>query len=134
MRFATSSSRRSARSRSGDPRDEKTVVGPIISEDDAKRIEQTIHDAVEQGGKLLCGGGRKGKIVEPAVSGKRAARCGGIVRGDLWAGDAALNRSTISTQALADGERQPIRLAGRRVHARYRQDSEGVGRAGRSAA
>jgi acyl-CoA reductase-like NAD-dependent aldehyde dehydrogenase len=53
--------------RSGDPRDEKTVVGPIISEDEAKRIEQTIQRAVEQGGKLLCGGTRKGKIVEPAV-------------------------------------------------------------------
>ena len=53
--------------KTGDPRDEKTVVGPIISEDDAKRIEATIGRAVEQGGKLLCGGGRKGKIVEPAV-------------------------------------------------------------------
>ena len=53
--------------KTGDPRNEKTVVGPIISEDDAKRIEATIGRAVEQGGKLLCGGGRKGKIVEPAV-------------------------------------------------------------------
>jgi acyl-CoA reductase-like NAD-dependent aldehyde dehydrogenase len=53
--------------KTGDPRDEKTVVGPIISEDDAKRIESTIKKAVEQGGKLLCGGGRKGKLVAPAV-------------------------------------------------------------------
>ena len=51
----------------GDPRDEKTFVGPIISEDDAKRIEQSIQDAVKQGGRLLCGGGRKGRMVEPAV-------------------------------------------------------------------
>ena len=51
----------------GDPRDEDTFVGPIISEDEAKRIEQTIHDAVRRGGKLLCGGGRKGNMVEPAV-------------------------------------------------------------------
>jgi acyl-CoA reductase-like NAD-dependent aldehyde dehydrogenase len=51
----------------GDPRDEQTVVGPIISEDDAKRIESTIRRAVEQGGKLLCGGGRRGRLVEPAV-------------------------------------------------------------------
>ena len=53
--------------KAGDPRDEKTVVGPIISEEDAKRIEQAIKSAVEQGGKLLCGGGRKGRMVEPAV-------------------------------------------------------------------
>jgi acyl-CoA reductase-like NAD-dependent aldehyde dehydrogenase len=53
--------------KTGDPRDEKTVVGPIISEDDAKRIEKSIRDAVAKGGKLLCGGGRKGKIIEPAI-------------------------------------------------------------------
>jgi acyl-CoA reductase-like NAD-dependent aldehyde dehydrogenase len=53
--------------KTGDPRDEKTVVGPVISEDDAKRIEQKIQRAVEQGGRLLCGGKRDGRIVEPAV-------------------------------------------------------------------
>ena len=53
--------------KTGDPRDEQTVVGPIITEDDAKRIETTIKHAVEQGGKLLCGGKRNGRIVEPAV-------------------------------------------------------------------
>jgi len=51
----------------GDPRDEKTFVGPIISEEDAKRIERTIQNAVKQGGRLLCGGSRNGRIVEPAV-------------------------------------------------------------------
>lgn len=51
----------------GDPRDEKTYVGPIISEDDAERIERTIHGAVAQGGRLLCGGSRDGRIVQPAV-------------------------------------------------------------------
>jgi acyl-CoA reductase-like NAD-dependent aldehyde dehydrogenase len=51
----------------GDPRDEKTYVGPIISEDDAKRIEQIIQDAVKRGGRLLCGGSRNGRLVEPAV-------------------------------------------------------------------
>jgi acyl-CoA reductase-like NAD-dependent aldehyde dehydrogenase len=53
--------------KAGDPRDEQTIVGPIISEEDAKRIERTIKRAVEQGGKLLCGGSRKGRLVEPAV-------------------------------------------------------------------
>jgi acyl-CoA reductase-like NAD-dependent aldehyde dehydrogenase len=53
--------------KTGDPRDEQTVVGPVITEDDAKRIETTIKRAVEQGGKLLCGGKRSGRIVEPAV-------------------------------------------------------------------
>lgn len=43
------------------------MVGPVISEDDAKRIERSVRDAVARGGKLLCGGGRKGNVVEPAV-------------------------------------------------------------------
>jgi acyl-CoA reductase-like NAD-dependent aldehyde dehydrogenase len=51
----------------GNPREEKTFVGPIISEHDAKRIEQSIKNGVEKGGRLLCGGGRKGRLVEPAV-------------------------------------------------------------------
>ena len=51
----------------GNPRDEETFVGPIISEDDAKRIEQSIQSAVANGGRLLCGGGRQGRLVDPAV-------------------------------------------------------------------
>jgi acyl-CoA reductase-like NAD-dependent aldehyde dehydrogenase len=51
----------------GDPRDEKTFVGPIVSEDDAKRIEETIRGAVGKGARLLCGGSRDGRMVEPAV-------------------------------------------------------------------
>ena len=51
----------------GNPRDEKTYVGPIISEDDAKRIEQSIQRAVEKGGRLLCGGQRQGKLVQTAA-------------------------------------------------------------------
>ncbi len=43
----------------GDPRNEDTFIGPMISEDDAKRIERTIQDAVKRGAKLLTGGRRK---------------------------------------------------------------------------
>ncbi|HEX2473604.1 MAG TPA: aldehyde dehydrogenase family protein, partial [Lacipirellulaceae bacterium] len=51
----------------GDPRDENTFIGPIISENDAKRIERTIQDAVTRGAKLLTGGRREGNMIEPAV-------------------------------------------------------------------
>ncbi len=51
----------------GNPQDEKAFVGPIISEDDARRIEESIQGAVGKGGRLLCGGSRKGRLVEPAV-------------------------------------------------------------------
>ena len=51
----------------GDPREEDTFIGPIISEKDAIRIEQTIQQAVSRGAKLLCGGKRQGRMVEAAV-------------------------------------------------------------------
>jgi acyl-CoA reductase-like NAD-dependent aldehyde dehydrogenase len=53
--------------KAGDPREKDTVAGPIISEEDAKRIEQTIRQAVAQGARLLCGGSRDGRIIAPAV-------------------------------------------------------------------
>jgi acyl-CoA reductase-like NAD-dependent aldehyde dehydrogenase len=51
----------------GDPREEDTFIGPMISVDEAKRAERIIDDAVKRGARLLCGGGRRGSIVEPAV-------------------------------------------------------------------
>jgi acyl-CoA reductase-like NAD-dependent aldehyde dehydrogenase len=51
----------------GDPRLEDTYIGPIVSEKEASRIEQSIRQAVERGAKLLCGGKRQGVMVEPTV-------------------------------------------------------------------
>jgi len=51
----------------GDPRDPATRIGPLITEDAAIRAERWIAEAQEQGATLLCGGGRKGSVVEPTV-------------------------------------------------------------------
>jgi acyl-CoA reductase-like NAD-dependent aldehyde dehydrogenase len=51
----------------GDPASDKTLVGPMIDEGEAKRVEGWIKDAVAQGAVLLAGGGRKGAMLEPAV-------------------------------------------------------------------
>lgn len=51
----------------GDPLDETTDVGPMIGEDDARRAESWIQEAVAGGARVLCGGKRKGSILEPAV-------------------------------------------------------------------
>jgi len=53
--------------RMGDPRLEDTYIGPIIDEVEATRIEHSIQQAVRSGATLLCGGGRQGVMVEPAV-------------------------------------------------------------------
>ncbi|GGM67868.1 aldehyde dehydrogenase [Thermopolyspora flexuosa] len=51
----------------GDPADERTQVGPMVSEQAARRVEQWVREAVEAGGRLLAGGGRTGALVEPTV-------------------------------------------------------------------
>ncbi|MEQ8764568.1 MAG: aldehyde dehydrogenase family protein [Planctomycetota bacterium] len=51
----------------GNPREEDTFIGPIISEGDAERLEQWIRSAVEHGGHVLCGGKRDGVMLEPTL-------------------------------------------------------------------
>ncbi|MEO6325704.1 MAG: aldehyde dehydrogenase family protein [Thermoanaerobaculia bacterium] len=52
---------------SGDPLDDSTDVGPMISTADADRIESWLEEAVAQGAELLCGGKRTGNVIEPMV-------------------------------------------------------------------
>jgi succinate-semialdehyde dehydrogenase/glutarate-semialdehyde dehydrogenase len=52
----------------GDPYDPKTVVGPLISEREAIRVESWIAEAIAKGAQCLAGGGaRKGAVVPPAL-------------------------------------------------------------------
>ncbi len=51
----------------GDPLDERTDVGPMIREADARRASDWITEALAGGAKLLCGGKRHGVMLEPTV-------------------------------------------------------------------
>jgi len=51
----------------GNPLEETTDVGPLISEDAAKKVEEWIKEAVSAGAKILCGGKRSGSFLEPTV-------------------------------------------------------------------
>ncbi|MFZ0325424.1 MAG: aldehyde dehydrogenase family protein [Actinomycetes bacterium] len=51
----------------GDPTDDATVVGPLVDEAAARRVEEWIDEAVSQGAKLLTGGERDGSHIAPAV-------------------------------------------------------------------
>jgi acyl-CoA reductase-like NAD-dependent aldehyde dehydrogenase len=53
--------------KTGDPLEESTDVGPLIRESDAIRASDWIQEAVRAGARLLCGGQRKGSILEPTV-------------------------------------------------------------------
>jgi acyl-CoA reductase-like NAD-dependent aldehyde dehydrogenase len=51
----------------GDPRDRACLVGPMIDEANARRIESWIAEAVSLGAQLLHGGERRGTVVPPTV-------------------------------------------------------------------
>ena len=53
--------------RMGDPRDPETVVGPLIDDAQADRVEAWIQEALDQGAELLTGGRREGRFIRPAV-------------------------------------------------------------------
>lgn len=53
--------------RAGDPREDATFVGPVISANDAERIEQWIGSAVRQGATVVAGGTRDRHVVAPTI-------------------------------------------------------------------
>jgi glyceraldehyde-3-phosphate dehydrogenase (NADP+) len=53
--------------RLGDPLDENTQLGPMITEEAAIQTEYWVRQAVEAGSKLLTGGVRRGSFYEPTI-------------------------------------------------------------------
>lgn len=52
----------------GDPFDPETDIGPMISEQEARRTEEWVREAVRQGAAVLCGGKRiEGALFEPTI-------------------------------------------------------------------
>jgi acyl-CoA reductase-like NAD-dependent aldehyde dehydrogenase len=53
--------------KTGDPLDDSTDLGPMIRESDAVRASDWVQEAVRGGARLLCGGQRRGPVLEPTV-------------------------------------------------------------------
>jgi aldehyde dehydrogenase (NAD+) len=63
-------SRFTARAKSlkwGDPREEDTIIGPVINERQRDKILGFIQKSVEQGAKITTGGKAHGNVIEPTV-------------------------------------------------------------------
>jgi aldehyde dehydrogenase (NAD+) len=75
----------------GNPMDQGTLVGPLVDEAAAKAFEHAVAAAVQQGGKIVCGGKRAkvpaslrgGAYVEPTIV--RCDDCIPIVREETFA-------------------------------------------------
>jgi len=51
----------------GDPKDEKTFIGPLITEQDAERLVEWTRSARDRGARLLCGGEREGAMLQATL-------------------------------------------------------------------
>ena len=51
----------------GNPWEDSTEVSAMIDENNAKRVEAWVNEAIEDGAKVLCGGNRQGTYYEPTV-------------------------------------------------------------------
>lgn len=64
---------------SGDPKDPKTFIGPMISVKEATRLKGWIDDAVGAGATLLCGGGLKDAMLEATLLEGVPSTCDAVV-------------------------------------------------------
>ena len=81
----------------GDPREPNTVVGPLISEDDAVRVDAWIEEAVAQGREAPRGRRAQGAVVPPT----------------LLAGDRRLDEGRLPRGVRPDPVHRAVRLARR---------------------
>lgn len=59
----------------GDPYNENCISGPMINEQEAKRAERWIQEAIESGAELLFGGIREGAVLQPTVLKNAPSSC-----------------------------------------------------------
>ncbi|QDU72820.1 aldehyde dehydrogenase family protein [Mucisphaera calidilacus] len=85
----------------GDPKDEKTFVGPMISEKEASRLDGWIREAIEAGGTLLCGGKHEGAMLEATLL-ENVPKQENICTQEAFGPVAVLSRFTSFDEALRE--------------------------------
>lgn len=65
--FVTSLVEKTKNLKYGDSLDPETEISAMIDEENAKRVEEWVNDAINGGAKLLCGGERKGNYFQPTI-------------------------------------------------------------------
>lgn len=73
-----------ARLKRGDPREENTVIGPVIDEAAAQRIEAWVADAERRGAKRIAGSGRRKGNLLPAMLLERVPRDCDLYRKEVF--------------------------------------------------
>jgi len=85
----------------GDPKDEATFVGPMISEREATRLHEWILAAEKSGGRILVGGKRDGAMLEATLM-ENVPRDADVCTQEAFGPLAVLSSFTDFDSALAD--------------------------------
>lgn len=85
----------------GDPKDETTFIGPMISKTEATRLDDWIQSAAAAGGKILCGGKRNGAMLEATLM-EDVPRGQALCTEEAFGPVAVLSRFTDFSMALAE--------------------------------
>ena len=86
--------------KTGDPADEDTFLGPLITHDDADRVSAWIAAAVDGGATLVCGGEQDGPFVTAALL-ENVPREADVYAGEVFGPVATLERFETFTDAVA---------------------------------
>ncbi|MBZ0203030.1 MAG: aldehyde dehydrogenase family protein [Ignavibacteria bacterium] len=85
----------------GDPYDENTITGPMITEDEAIRAEQWINEAEKAGAKILTGGKRNGAVLEPTII-ENAPNSANVKCGEVFAPVVTVDKFTSFKEAVSE--------------------------------
>lgn len=94
----------------GDPLEDGTEMGSLISSEEAERVERSIADAVEQGAQLVTGGERDGARMKPAVL-DGVSGTAPFATEELFGPAVALSAVETVEEAIAEANRGPYGLA-----------------------
>lgn len=83
----------------GDPKNEDTFIGPVISEGEATRLENWVNEAVDAGATLLVGGKREGAMLEATLL-ENAPKGSNIVEEEAFGPVAVISRFSDFDDAL----------------------------------
>ena len=110
-RFAQRFAQRAARIRVGDPRDEATIIGPMISRDHLAKVRRYIELGEQEGAELLTGGTRAPALPDAVAAGNFVqATVFGNVRNDMKIAQDEIFGPVACLIPFAD-EAEAIRLA-----------------------
>lgn len=85
----------------GDPKEEDTFVGPMISEKEAQRLDQWIQAAVAAGATVVCGGQREGAMLQATLL-EKVSRDQALYREEAFGPVALLSSFSAFDDALAE--------------------------------